>query len=158
MVTKKEKTPQDVGKAFEDEINQKRKKGEPRIEVVFVPVHRDDLLKDIVEGKGDIAIANLTITPERQKFADFSVPVLTDVKEIVVTGPQSPEIKTLDDLSGKKIFVRPTSSYFQSLWHLNEEFSKKGKPGVVVEQAPEELEDDAREAAENCPVSAITLE
>jgi membrane-bound lytic murein transglycosylase MltF len=48
----------------------------------------------------------------------------------------------VDDLSGKKIFVRPSSSYFQSLWHLNEEFSKQGKPGVVVEKAPEELEDE----------------
>lgn len=147
----------DFGKAFEEEVNEKRKKGEPRLEVVFVPVHRDDLLKDIVEGKGDLAIANLTITPERQRFVDFSVPALTGVKEIVVTGPQSPEIRTLDDLSGKKIFVRPTSSYFQSLWRLNAELSKKGKPGVVIEQAPEELEDEDILEMVNAGLVAIAI-
>jgi membrane-bound lytic murein transglycosylase MltF len=132
----------DAGIAFEDELNKKRKKGSPRIEVVFVPVSRDEILKALVNGQGDIAAANLTVTPERQKFVDFAAPDLTGVDEIVVTGPQSPEIKSVDDLSGKKIFVRLSSSYFQSLWHLNEELSKQGKPGVVIEQAPEEIEDE----------------
>jgi membrane-bound lytic murein transglycosylase MltF len=132
----------DIGKDFEDELNKKRKKGEGRVEVVFVPVHRDKLLTGLVNGQGDIGIANLTITPERLQFVDFSAPFLTGVDEIVVSGPASPEVKSLDDLSGKTIFVRPTSSYFQSLWHLNEALSKKGKPGVVIEQAPEEMEDE----------------
>jgi membrane-bound lytic murein transglycosylase MltF len=132
----------DAGRAFEDELNKKRKKGSPHVEVVFVPVSRNEILKALVNGQGDIAAANLTITPERQKFVDFAAPNLTEVAEIVVTGPQSPEIKSVDDLSGKQIFVRPSSSYFQSLWHLNEEFSKQGKPGVVIEQAPEEIEDE----------------
>ncbi len=132
----------DAGRGFEDELNKKRKKGSPHIEVVFVPVSRNEILKALVNGQGDIAAANLTITPERQKFVEFAAPNLTEVAEIVVTGPQSPEIKSVDDLSGKQIFVRPSSSYFQSLWHLNEEFSKQGKPGVVIEQAPEEIEDE----------------
>ncbi|CAG0961596.1 membrane-bound lytic murein transglycosylase F [Myxococcaceae bacterium] len=132
----------DFGRAFEEKINQKRKRGEPRVEVIFIPVHRDDLLKGVVEGRGDIAIGNLTITPERERFVDFSVPFLRDVKEIVVTGPESPEVRTLDDLSGKTVFVRPTSSYFQSLWHLNESFSKQAKAGVAIESAPEQLEDE----------------
>jgi len=41
--------------------------------VVFIPLRRDQLLPGLAAGKGDIAAANLTITPERQKLVDFTV-------------------------------------------------------------------------------------
>jgi len=132
----------DGGRAFEEEINRNRKKGTLRIEVVFVPVRRDDLFGALVRGEGDLAAGNLTITPERQDIVDFTLPVFTGVDEIVVTGPASPAIQSLDDLAGKKVFVRPSSSYFQSLGRLNAEFSKRGMPAVAIERAPEELEDE----------------
>jgi len=53
-----------------------------------------------VEGLGDIAAANLTITPERLKNVDFSDPFLTGVNEIVVTGPAVPKLASLEDLAG----------------------------------------------------------
>src|SRR5262245_48320785 len=96
----------DLGKAFEDEINQKLGKRVLRVDVVFIPVARDDLLKALLEGRGDIAAANLTITPERESLVDFGAPLFTGVDEIVVTGPASPPIASVDDLSGKEVFVR----------------------------------------------------
>jgi ABC-type amino acid transport substrate-binding protein len=36
-----------------------------------------------------------------------------------VTGPRSPQIATLDDLSGKTVHVRRTTSYYESLEALN---------------------------------------
>jgi ABC-type amino acid transport substrate-binding protein len=44
------------------------------VEVVYVPVQRDEILPALIQGKGDIASANLTITPERQEWVDFSTP------------------------------------------------------------------------------------
>ncbi|HEY6547596.1 MAG TPA: lytic transglycosylase F, partial [Vicinamibacteria bacterium] len=44
-------------KKFEDELNLKRKTGNLRVNVVFIPVSRDELLKGLREGKGDIAAA-----------------------------------------------------------------------------------------------------
>ena len=132
----------DAGKAFEEDINRKLKKRILRVEVVFVPVKPDDLLPALLQGRGDVAAANLTITPERQQWVDFSAPLWTGVDEIVVTGPASPEVRSIDDLAGQEIFVRLSSSYFQSLWHLNESFGKSGKTPVVVKPAPEELEDE----------------
>jgi membrane-bound lytic murein transglycosylase MltF len=38
---------------------------------------------------------------------------------VVVTGPASPALDTLEDLSGQVVFVRPSSSYFASLTRLN---------------------------------------
>jgi len=51
------------------------------VRFIFIPVRRDQLLPALVEGKGDIAAANLTVTPERQKLVDFAAPILTNVRE-----------------------------------------------------------------------------
>ena len=132
----------DAGRAFEDELNKKLGLRLLRVEAVFIPVSAGELLPALLNGRGDIAIANLTITPERQQFVDFSAPFWTGVDEIVVTGPASPPIASVDDLSGQEIFVRLSSSYFQSLWHVNERFGKEGRPPLKVKAAPEQLEDE----------------
>jgi membrane-bound lytic murein transglycosylase MltF len=129
-------------KKFEDELNLKHKTGTLRVNVVFVPVSREELLPALLEGRGDIAAAALTITPEREKLVDFAEPVATDVSEIVVTGPRSPAIATLDDLQGQEVFVRRSSSYHESLVALNERFKAEGKKPVVLKPAPETLEDE----------------
>jgi membrane-bound lytic murein transglycosylase MltF len=132
----------EMGKKFEDDLNLKLKTGNLRVHVVFVPVSRDQLLPDLVAGKGDMAAASLTITPERQKLVDFGEPTSTDVSEIVVTGPRSPAIATLDDLAGQEVFVRASSSYYQSLTALNARFRGQGKKDVLLKAAPETLEDE----------------
>ncbi len=132
----------DAGKALEDELNRKLGKKKLRVDVVFVPVSQDDLLPALIQGRGDIAAANLTITPERRVWVDFSAPLWTGVDEIVVTGPASPEIRSVEELGGQEILVRLSSSYFQSLWGLNERLGKAGRPPVKVKPAPEALADE----------------
>ena len=58
------------------------------------------------------------------------------VRELVVTGPKSPEIKSLDDLSGKTEYVRASTSYAESLAMLSIGRSPglaEGDVGVVTE-------------------------
>ncbi len=129
-------------KAFEEELNRGRKRKDPGIRMIFLRVRRDQILPLLVEGKGDIAAANLTITPERERMVDFSEPVYRDATEVVVTGPASPELRTLDDLAGKEVIVRKSSSYYENLGRLNERFRREGKRPVVRKEAPEELEDE----------------
>src|SRR5262249_31034829 len=81
-------------------------------------------------------------TPERESLVDFGAPLFTGVDEIVVTGPASPPIASVDDLSGKEVFVRASSSYFQSLVRLNESFKQRGLAPVRMKMAPERLEDE----------------
>ncbi len=132
----------DAGRALEDELNRKLGKQKLRVDVVFVPVAQDDLLPALIQGRGDVAAANLTITPERRVWVDFSAPLWTDVDEIVVTGPASPEIRAVEGLGGQEVMVRLSSSYFQSLWGLNERLGTAGKPPVEVKAAPEALADE----------------
>ena len=132
----------DAMKAFEEELNQKKKKGNLKVHIVFIPVSRDEIFAALSEGRGDIACANLTVTEDRKKTVDFSDPTFRNVSEIIVTGPASPQISSLSDLSGKEVFVRKSSSYHESLLKLNEQFKKEGKNGVILKPAPEELENE----------------
>lgn len=132
----------DLFKQFETDLNKKLKTGNLQVHVVFFTVNRDELLQGLVDGKGDIAAANLTITPERQKVADFTNPLFSNVSEVVVTGPGSPAISSPEDLSGKMVYVRKSSSYYESLTALNDRLKSAGKPLVILKEAPETLEDE----------------
>ncbi len=133
---------------FEEELNKKLaaekklKNKNLKVRVVFIPVQRDELLPGLVAGKGDIAAASLTITPERQKLVDFTAAGMSNVSEVVVSGPASPNVASLDDLSGKEVFVRKSSSYYESLVALNKKFAAEKKPPVTLKEAPETLEDE----------------
>ncbi|MDH3638083.1 MAG: transporter substrate-binding domain-containing protein [Gammaproteobacteria bacterium] len=126
---------------FEKFVNKKHKTGTLKIDVVFIPVNRDELLLALLAGKGDIAAANLTITDARSKLVAFSDPLLTGVSEVVVTGPGGPEVTSLAGLSEQEIYVRRSSSYYESLTRLNETFRQQGRPLVRLKSADEHLED-----------------
>jgi len=129
-------------KAFENDINQKLHTKDIKFSVVFVPVSREQLIPFLQAGKGDIAAAGLTITPERAKEVDFSEPLATDVSEIVVVGPSGPRIASVNDLSGQKIHVRKSSSYWEHLEGLNRQLVAQGKAPAKLVPASEELEDE----------------
>jgi len=57
---------------FEKFVNEKLQTGALKVNVLIVPVTRDRLLPSLLEGKGDIAASNLTITAERRRQVDFS--------------------------------------------------------------------------------------
>ena len=97
------------------------------------------------------------MTPERQKLVDFTNPTRKDVNEIVVTGPGAPAIASVDDLSGQEVFVRKSSSYYQSLLALNERLKAAGKPPVIMQAAPEKLEDDDLLEMVNAGLIQITV-
>ena len=138
----------DAFKLVEQELNKKLEKEKKlkqkhlKVRVVFIPVGRSQLLQALADGKGDIAAASLTVTPERKKLVDFAAPIATGVSEVVVTGPASPAIATLDDLAGKEVFVRKSSSYYDSLVALNKRFASESKKAVAIKEAPEQLEDE----------------
>lgn len=52
-------------------------------------------------GKADIVVSSLSVTPEREKVIDFSVPYAQILA--VVAGPKPVAIKGFDDLAGKRV-------------------------------------------------------
>lgn len=135
-------TAVDLGHALEEKINKGIKKEIDRTRVIFVPTPRDKLLDALVNGYGDIVMANLTITDERLKQVDFTDPLFSDAKEVLVTGPGSPTISSINDLGGKQIDVRETSSYREHLEALDNRLKADGKPEIDIRAADENLEDE----------------
>ena len=132
----------EYAKLFEKQLNEKLGKGHPAVYVILLPMPRDALLPALNDGRADIVVAQLTITPERSRLVDFTNPTRSNVNEILVTGAGSAPVTSAEALSGKQVFVRKTSSYYQSLLALNERLKAAGKAPVEIKEAPENLEDD----------------
>lgn len=132
----------ELAQQFEKFINKRLGKGRRRVHVLVIPMARDQLMRALTEGYGDVAAANLTITPGRLAEVDFSDPFLNDVREIVVTGPNSPELTSLADLAGETVHVRESSSYYEHLLALNDSLRAAGAEPVELEIMSDYLEDD----------------
>jgi len=129
-------------KMFEDFINKKFGTKNLPVHVVFIPVARDQLIPGLINGRGDIAAAGLTITAERDGLIDFTNPATRELSEVLVTGPSAPEIGSINDLAGQKIYVRASSSYRSSLDLLNKRFREQGLQEIDINDAAELLEDE----------------
>ena len=131
----------EIGRAFEEYLLKTTGKKAGSFNLVIIPVSRGELLPYLIEGKGDIVAANLTITPDRQELVQFSDPTYPDVSELLVTGPTAGDVKTLDDLGSQAIHLRKSSSYYEHLTALNESRKEAGKPEIPIVAADELLED-----------------
>jgi membrane-bound lytic murein transglycosylase MltF len=138
----------DAGTLFVEDLNKKLAKDNKlkqkhiKLRVLFIPLGRGELLPALAAGKGDIAMASLGVTEERQKLVDFSSPLYTNVSVVVVSGPASPALSSVDDLAGKQVFIRKSSVYYELLTALNRRFAAEKKPAVIIRDAPEVLEDE----------------
>jgi membrane-bound lytic murein transglycosylase MltF len=116
--------------------------GKRPLTFMIIPTTRDKLITGVAEGLGDIAV-NVGVSDARKQVVDFIVaPDLPPLAEVVLTGPASPVIKTVDDLAGQTVHARPSSVYHEDLVALNEQFKKAGKPPVNIVAVPDALEDE----------------
>ena len=132
----------DLMKIFENQVNKDLKRKIVQVRFVFIPVNRDELIQGLLNGVGDIAAGGITITPEQKARIDFSEPFLTNVREIIVTGPDSPPLTSLDDLAGQTLHVRKSSSFYEHLVRVNTSFNLAGKPEIALVPVEENLEDE----------------
>jgi membrane-bound lytic murein transglycosylase F len=89
---------------------------EVRLQIIVPPSHAD-LVPWLLEGKGDVIAASYTATPERGKQVAFSAPYL-EVQELLVQRASEPILKSVAELRGRRIRVRPGSSYQGTLEQL----------------------------------------
>ena len=127
---------------FEKVLEKTAGKGHVKPKVVIIPTSRDRLLPALAEGYGEIAVGGFTITEGRRQAVNFSEPTLLNVRHIVVAGPGVPSLATVDDLSGREVHVRRSSSYYEDLTALNARFKKAGKATITIGRVDEVLEDE----------------
>ncbi len=126
---------------FQQFVNQKLHTRQ-QVQVTFIPVRPDQLEAYLNEGIGDLIAYPLAVTPEREQQVAFSVPIQTGVKQILVTGKDFGPVSSLQDLGGKKVFVNPLSSYYESLEKVNDSLRSQGKPAILIEGAGKNLVDE----------------
>jgi membrane-bound lytic murein transglycosylase MltF len=88
----------------------------------------------MVGGWGDIGAYNISITERNKADVDLTIPTMTGLKVIVVTGPGAPELKSIDDLSGKQVWVNVHTRMKDDLDALNARFRSQGKAPAIMRQ------------------------
>ncbi|MEW7311368.1 lytic transglycosylase F [Buttiauxella gaviniae] len=124
---------------FDKQIN-KGLNPSQKTHLVFLPTARDELIPQLLAGRGDIIAANLTITAQREKLVDFSTPLAKNIREVIIASTQAPALESVESLSGKSLFVNPSTSYISSIETLNKTLAGKKLPLATVIQAPGNFE------------------
>lgn len=123
-------------------VNKKYKTRRMKVKISFIPMRPDELGPALAKGIGDFIAGWIVITPGRQKQYAFTSPIMTDVKQIIVTGPELTDARGIDDLVGTDIYVSPLTSFYEHLMKLNEERAKAAKPPLSVKPADNNLQED----------------
>lgn len=126
---------------FQQFVNQKLPAGQ-HVEVTFIPVRPDQIEAALIQGVGDLIADGLVETSAREQQVAFSIPIQTDVKQIVVTGKDFGPVSSLEDLGGKKVFVNPLTTYYGNLEKVNDWLRKQGKPTILIQKADPSLMDE----------------
>ncbi|WP_321922517.1 MltF family protein [Paraburkholderia guartelaensis] len=150
----------ELARDFERYINTKyaSQLGNRPLTIALIPTTRDKLLPNLLAGLGDISAGNITATDERLKIVDFIAPRdRKPVRELVVTGPSAPPLATIDDLAGKEVYTRASTSYYESLQALNARFVKAGKPPIRIRLLPDALEDEDKMEMVNAGLIGVVI-
>ena len=132
----------ELTKRFETYLNNEMGRRNVRVFVVVIPLSRDQLIPALLEGHADLIAADLTITEIRRDNLGFTRPLLEGVDEVVVTGSSADEVETLDDLAGREIHVRASSSYYEHLTRFAETMRNGGLEPPEIVQVDELLESE----------------
>ena len=121
-------------KAYEKKLN-KGVKHHKQVKIFFIPVPFDRLLTALQNGKGDIAAAGLTITPDRAKQVAFTTPYIPDVNEVIIHHRTVEDIGKLENLSGRQVYIRKNSSYVHHLKQLNAKLKTQRIKPIRIQEA-----------------------
>jgi membrane-bound lytic murein transglycosylase MltF len=122
-------------------LHPKDRTGKERIHVVVVPTTAASAASDLLTGKGDIVAVAVYITEARRQVVDF-IPVSSSQHDVVVAGPDAPPLSSLEDLSGKEVYLNRESLAWEVLTELNKRLSTTKRSKVRLVAADGNLERD----------------
>ncbi|HKJ77794.1 MAG TPA: transporter substrate-binding domain-containing protein, partial [Gammaproteobacteria bacterium] len=106
-------------------------------EIVFVDALAE-LIPALLEGKGDIAVSNLTATEDRKEKVAFTTPV-TFVREVVI-GRKGEAFENAHGLKDRTVVVRAGSSFERTLQHIRK---RRFQPEFEISTLPAGTSDQA---------------
>ena len=132
----------DALRALETYVNEKLKTRSIKVEVTFMPVGPDQVDAALTQGVGDVVAYPLVITPERKEKVAFTVPLESDIKQVIISGPKFGTVSSFEDLGGKQIYANPLTVPYQALQQINDHLQKAGKPLIMIKPADKYLLED----------------
>ncbi len=83
------------------------------LEPIFVPIDSySDILPALNDGRGDMIVANLSISKEGKDKLAFSVP-LEEAQEVVLVRKNATEVEITKDLAGKKLAINGAPNHLR---------------------------------------------
>lgn len=86
------------------------------LDIVPIVTNYGDLIEGLIAGRGDVAASSLTITEARSRRVDFSAPYLQSW--VVVGVPPGSDIRSINDLAGRRVAVMRGSSQLEYIEKL----------------------------------------
>jgi len=147
----------DYLKAYEKFLNKNIKNESDKVHILLIPVTFNQLIPNLLAGKGDIAATYLTMTPKRMEIVDFASGGKMKANELIVTNKNNPPIRTVEDLSGKTVYALNGTSYIEHLEQCNTKLQELNLPPINIEVAdPHLMAEDILEMV-NSGVKDITV-
>lgn len=131
----------DFEKFLNGKLHPKDTTGKEKINVVLIPTTFGKAAADLQNGNGDLVAAAVYITEARKKMFDF-VPLFTSMHDVVVAGLDAPPLASLEDLSGKQVYLFKNSVSWENLTELNKKLSAAKKARINLIAADGNLERD----------------
>jgi membrane-bound lytic murein transglycosylase MltF len=134
----------DFGRKLEERLNARLgTRPDTRVHVVVVPTAREELVADLIAGRGDVIASNLTVTPELSRVVDFTAPGQCGVRKVLVTGPGAAHVRSSADVPGLSIVVRESGPEVDLLKALNEQMAQRALAPAAIHVVAAALGDDA---------------
>jgi membrane-bound lytic murein transglycosylase F len=96
------------------------------------------LLPSIINGDGDVVVANLTVTEKRKKIMAFSTPV-AHIKQVVLVPKSDAKTSITKDLEDKRLLLNSASSY----WARGLDFKSRYPSIQLIDQSPDITDEQA---------------
>jgi len=111
-----------------------------RVDMV-ITTNWGDMVRDLLRGEGDVIAAEVSITEARKQEVLFAAP-WGQTREVVVYRGSAAPIAAPEDLAGKDVHVRRSSTYFETLTALSRALEAQGKAAIRIHLVPEDQETD----------------
>ena len=108
-------------------VNKKFNTGRLKVKVSFIPMPPSELGPALAQGIGDLVAQGVIITRARQEKYAFTTPILTDVKQVIVTGQELANAGRLRRSRRKRHLRQPAVGRLRKPEEDNDERVKAGK-------------------------------
>ena len=113
------------------------------VAIKLVPINKSKLLDSLYSGQADVAIGDIGLYEPITNAKDLIVNHATKLEqEVLVTGPSSPPLQNLADLSGQTVYGSRNTNFHTTLSVVNKNLKREGKLPVNLISPLGDLDDE----------------